>query len=274
MPFERTILNKDIPTEPLYEGSLWWFEHMASQMAISERRQAEADRDRERATDEGLEIYGKIISGELLADMLARRESSGIIYDLAVPSPDELLLIYQARMVRDKAAATLIDAALMGGDRSKIKSLLGDPEIAKLFEDVSGTRQGQDTPGWNMKDECGSTWASLLARSMTMMGKPSDAARAAKHKLHTGSLLANHLLDAAITKAAKNLADVTSLSRADLEIDLLRMIRDSAEFRQSYASVVRMLRDMNGDPWLICGECGTENEPPWDVCATCGSERE
>jgi hypothetical protein len=232
---------------------------------------AQQDEDKQRAKAEALELYGKIVSGELAREIAAMRKETGD--SVPAPTTEELMAAFQGRLVREKIASTLIDGALTARDPQKLKVLRSDPRLSQLSEEIQTSGQGQEAAEQKAEYDVTTLWATLLARSMTMIGKPSVAARKAQRTARSGQLLGDPLLDVAVRKAARNFAGILSTPPADLERDLVRIVRESPEYRQSYAAVVRLLRDMTDEPWATCAACGERNNTPWDECEHCGAER-
>ena len=272
LPSERALVASQTPPQPLYDGSLWWFEHMAGQMSRSAAIQTQLEDDRRKAKEESLALYGRIVSGELARELQERHAESG---DGSVTPPDteELLLAYQRHLLGERLAFNIIDGAIASNDRERLKSLKFNPVFTQLSEKIQPSAQDQSSTKQKSNYDVTTLWANLLARSMTILGKPSAVARQAQRTAQAGQLLGDNLLDVAVRKAARNLAATLTLPAADLEHDLVRIVRESSEYHQNYASVIRLLRDMTDDPWTLCAACEHRNETPWDECTECGAER-
>lgn len=88
-----------------------------------------------------------------------------------------------------------------------------------------------------------------------------------------GGNLGNKLLDHALEKSARTISNETNIPFREVKAKICSELRGDRVARGSAITAVRFLRGVTSDLFLVCPECGYENESDWESCKNCGTER-
>jgi hypothetical protein len=85
--------------------------------------------------------------------------------------------------------------------------------------------------------------------------------------------LGNKLLDHALERSARNISDETNIPFREVQARIVSELRSNRVAKGSAISTIRFLREASADLFLVCPECGYENELDWEICKNCNIEK-
>lgn len=266
--------------QSIFEGSLWWWEHLRQQDNRYAQIANQIADDRKKAQQEQELIMNQIINGTFLLEDEKKPE------EIITPSKEVLLAKLQEIVIAEKIASGYLDQVFKTGNMTHVKKTVAslmegaimrdksdDTVNLKFSEKIQNNRQDDKTGCGKNNSDGIVLWANILAQAKTIVGTPASTIKKVKSTTKKGQELGVPIIDISIRKAAKHIASETGFSVSDVTSDLVKRVKNGPEIFQNFPAVIRLLRDITSDMWTVCASCKKTNDTPWDKCAFCGIER-